>query len=137
MRKALVKSVIDEYKLKDVEVYEKLDKYSTDLAEMKANKHDLKSVFLGSLRNRSDINEIGKKITELEKIVASLKVSYREVLLVLVDVERVIDALSTENLNLGLADLNGQLERLYSQDPKLSGIKEGTIVIGDSLKKTE
>lgn len=137
MRKALVKSVIEDYKHKDEEVYKQLDMYSRELAEMKGNRHDLKRVFLGSLRNRSDIAEIEKKITDLEKIVNALQTNYREVLLVLVDVERVLDALNEDQLNLGLADLNGQLEKLYREGPKLTQIKEGTLNVGQSLKKTE
>lgn len=124
LRKELAMEIINKYKQKDQQVYDELDSYYHELAHAKSDRHDLRSQFLGRLRHHSDIKTLEKRIAELEKIVDTLKNSYREVLLVLVNVERVVQAIANNELDLGAKDLNSQLETIYQQDAQMEDARK-------------
>ncbi len=116
LRRELVEQVIAEYRTKDEEVYRRLDEASHSLAAYKSERYQLGQEFLGALRHYGTRERLLQRIQELDLLVANLKGQYREVLLVLVNVERAIKSVADTKLDLGTENLADHLDRIYRLD---------------------
>jgi hypothetical protein len=124
MRRELVLKVVEEYKRKDLQVYEQLDEASKTLAAATAERFELKRKLFGSLRYSKELAELQTKIPEYSKTVEGLKSQYLEILTVLVDVEKAINAVADSKLALGDFDLTDLLRRVYTTAASLEDAEQ-------------
>lgn len=119
LRRDLVLKVVEEYKRKDIQVYEQLDEASQTLAGAVAERSRLKGKFLGSIRYGEELEELQTKIPEYRRIVEGLKSQYLEILTVLVNVEKAINTVADSKLDLGTYNLTALLRQVYAEAARM------------------
>ena len=119
LRRELVEQVIEEYKAKDELVHDQIQAAAQTLADFTSERFELQSEFLSSIRHGKKLTELKKKIESSRALVETLRGQYIEIMTVLVNVERAIQSVSDNSLELGSVNLTDYLQQIYAKEAEL------------------
>ena len=135
MRRHLVRDVVEEFLQKDKQVGARLDAASERLAELKSEKYELGRSFLAEWRKRGELKAKQKAIQEAEAMANELHKAYREIQLILIDAENVIDLVPKVSLEDGGFDLSDYLSDFYIRMAKEAAFINGTGILEQKVEK--